>query len=74
MDDSRLDDSEQSQPLRNLSQATLDRLGYFLDRKKILKTEDDGLRDWRGLLDLAKLSLEQKERVKSAPEDNKTCK
>ena len=72
MDDSRLDDSEQSKPLCMLSQATLDRLGDFLDSHKTLKTEDDGLRDWRGLQDLAKLSREQREHVNCKP--NKTRK
>ena len=64
--DCRLDDSVQLKPLWVLSLGTLDRFGNFLNNTKTLRTEepDRQLRDWRGLQDMANLSLEQREKVK----------
>ena len=50
-------------PIGLLLKKTLIRFGNFLNSPKIFKTEDDELRDWRGLQDQAKLNFEEKERV-----------
>jgi len=61
-----LDDSYKEKPMWVLSLATLDRLGNFLNNRKILKTEDGELRDYRGLVDQAKLNPEEKGRVEGS--------
>ena len=58
-----LDDSYKEKPMWVLSLATLDRLGNFLNNRKILKTEGGELRDYRGLEDQAKLTPEEKSKV-----------
>ena len=54
-----------------LSFTSVDRLGLYLDRKMTLRTEDGGLRDWRGLLDHAGFGHEEKTRVQNK-ENKKT--
>ena len=61
-----LDDSHKETPMWVLSLATLDRLGNFLNNRKLLKTEDGELRDYRGLEDQAKLSPEERGRVEGS--------
>ena len=67
-----LDDKYKDIPMWVLTPPTLDRLGNFLNNRKILRTEPESqndpgeLRDYRGLEDHAKLIPEEKGRVQAS--------
>ena len=62
-----------SERLWILRRPTLDLADIYLNTERVLKCEDGTLRDYRGLIEPAKLSDSEKERVKASKDSKQSA-